>query len=88
MRYLKGIVKINGSKYNLDIVEKNNKLYQNNTELQLTDLPLELLENNLIAGTYLLENFSLENIYYNAIKYGEIDSNVEIEVPAEVGVIH
>lgn len=88
MRYLKGIVKINGSKYNLDIVEKNNKLYQNNTELQLTDLPLELLENNLIAGTYLLENFSLENIYYNAIKYGEVDSNVEIEVPVELGVIH
>lgn len=88
MRYLKGIVNIDGSKYNLDIVEKNNKLYQNNTELQLTDLPLELLESNLIAGTYLLENFSLENIYFNAIKYGEIDSNVEIEVPAEVGVIH
>lgn len=88
MRYLKGIVNIDGSKYNLDIVEKNNKLYQNNTELQLTDLPLELLENNLIAGTYLLENFSLENIYYNAIKYGEIDSNVEIEVPVELGVIH
>lgn len=88
MRYLKGIVNIGGSKYNLDIVEKNNKLYQNNTELQLTDLPLELLESNLIAGTYHLKNFSLENIYYNAIKYGEIDSNVEIEVPAEVGVIH
>jgi hypothetical protein len=88
MRYLKGIVNIDGSKYNLDIVEKNNKLYQNNTELQLTDLPLELLESNLIAGTYLLENFSLENIYYNAIKYGEIDSNVEIEVPVELGVIH
>ena len=88
MRYLKGIVNIDGSEYNLDIVEKNNKLYQNNTELKLTDLPLELLESNLIAGTYPLENFSLENIYYNAIKYGEIDSNVEIEVPAEVGVIH
>lgn len=88
MRYLKGIVNIDGSKYNLDIVEKNNKLYQNNTELQLTDLPLELLESNLIAGTYLLENFSLENIYYNAIKYGEIDSDVEIEVPVELGVIH
>lgn len=88
MRYLKGIVNIDGSKYNLDIIEKNNKLYQNNTELQLTDLPLELIENNLIAGTYHLENFSLENIYYNAIKYGEIDSNVEIEVPTEVGVIH
>ena len=88
MRYLKGIVNIDGSKYNLDIVEKNNKLYQNNTELQLTDLPLELLESNLIAGTYPLKNFSLENIYFNAIKYGEIDSNVEIEVPAEVEVIH
>lgn len=88
MRYLKGIVNIDGSKYNLDIVEKNNKLYRNNTELQLTDLPLELLESNLIAGTYHLKKFGLENIYFNAIKYGEIDSNVEIEVPAEVGVIH
>lgn len=83
MRYLKGTVKINGISFNLDITEKNNKLYQNNKELTKFDLPIELQEINLIGGTYSLEEFSIENIKLNADKYGDIDSNVEIEVPTE-----
>ena len=83
MRYIKGIVKINGISFNLDITEKNNKLYQNDKELTNLDLPIELQEINLLAGTYSLDELSIENIKLNADKYGDIDSNVEIEVPTE-----
>lgn len=83
MRYVKGTVKINGISFNLDIAEKNNKLYQNDKELTKLDLPIELQEINLLAGTYSLDELSIENIKLNADKYGDIDSNVEIEVPTE-----
>ena len=83
MRYVKGEIKIDKDIYDIAIIEKDNKLYRNDNLLEITDLPIELLETNLIAGTYMLDSFSIENIYFNAIKYGEIDSNIEIEVPTE-----
>nr|DAS94674.1 MAG TPA: hypothetical protein [Caudoviricetes sp.] len=83
MRYVKGRINIDNDIYDIFIYEKDGKLYQNDKLLEITDLPIELLEVNVIAGTYILDSFSIENIYFNAIKYGEIDSNVEIEVPTE-----
>lgn len=83
MRYVKGRININNDIYDIFIYEKDGKLYQNEELLEITDLPIELLEVNVIAGTYEIESFTVQNIYFNAIKYGEVESNVEIVIPLE-----